>query len=250
MSYPRRTVMRSLFPLKLLQKNFDGGKSHEKDGKELIFLEQFKALRAKFEYQMEMHEYKVVAVTSAIAEEGKTLTSANLAAQLASVGRKKVLLVDTDMRKSDIATMFDAPQEPGLKEYLSGSASLDKVLLTSNAVKDLFLITGGKRGAAPADMLAGQTFRSFLQDMRNKFDVVLLDTPPILPVADTISLRDQVDKFIFIFRIGFTPYVMLQQAIEEIEKNKIIGVVLNGVDMQKYKYYKRYYGEYYHKKSE
>jgi capsular exopolysaccharide synthesis family protein len=236
--------------MKFKQEDFDGGKSYKKDGRELIFLEQFKALRAKFEYQVDMHKYKVVAVTSAIAEEGKTLTSANLAANLASVGRKKVLLVDTDMRKSDIARIFDASPKPGLKEFLTGSVPLDEIILSSNSVGGLSLISGGEKGTMPPDLLAGETFRSFLQEMRNKFDVVLLDTPPILPVADTMSLRDQVDGFILIFRIGLTPYVMLQQALEEIDKNKIIGVVLNGVEMQKYKYYQRYYGEYYHKKPE
>ena len=240
----------SLFPIKFKQEDFDGGKSYEKDGRELIFLEQFKALRAKFEYQIDIHKYKIVAVTSAIAEEGKTLTSANLAANLASVGRKKVLLVDTDMRKSDIAHMFNFSQKPGLKEFLTGSVPFEEIILSSNSVRGLSLISGGEKGTTPPDLLAGETFRSFLQEMRNRFDVVLLDTPPILPVADTMSLRDQVDGFILIFRIGLTPYVMLRQALEEIDKNKIIGVVLNGVEMQKYKYYQRYYGEYYHKKPE
>jgi capsular exopolysaccharide synthesis family protein len=244
-------VKKSLFPLgfKKKQKNYDEKKRFEKDGKELIFLEQFKALRAKFEFQANMHSYKVVAVTSAIAEEGKTLTSANLAANLASVGRKKVLLIDTDMRKSDIAPMFNAPLKPGLKEFLTGSASLDNIILSSNSAKGFSLISGGGRGKVPSDLLAGESFRSFLQEMRSRFDIVLLDTPPILPVADTLSIRDQVDGFILIFRIEYTPYVMLQQALEEIGKNKIIGVVLNGVKLQKYKYYQRYYGEYYHKKS-
>jgi capsular exopolysaccharide synthesis family protein len=242
--------MKTLFPLNVMQKDADRRKTYEKNGKELIFLEQFKALRAKFEFQVEVHKYKVVAVTSAIAEEGKTLTSANLAAQLASIGRKKVLLVDTDLRKSDIARMFDAPQKPGLREFLAGSVSLDQIVFTCDSAKGLFLIPGGEKGMVPPNMLAGDTFRSFLREMRNKFDVVLLDTSPILPVADTISLRDQVDGFLFIFRIGFTPHVMLRQAIEEIENTKIMGVVLNGVELQKYKYYKRYYGEYYHKKPE
>ncbi len=243
-------MKKSLFPSKfrIKQEDFDEKERKEKDGKELIFMEQFKALRAKFEYQADMHNYKVVAVTSAVAEEGKTLTSANLAANLASVGRKKVLLVDTDMRKSDIAPMFNAPLKPGLKEFLAGSASLDNIVLSSNSAKGFSLISGGGRGKVPSDLLAGETFRSLLLEMRRKFDIILLDTPPILPVADTLSMRDQVDGFILIFRIGFTPYVMLQQALEEIEKNKIIGVVLNGVEMQKYKYYQRYYGEYYHKK--
>jgi capsular exopolysaccharide synthesis family protein len=188
-------------------------------------------------------------VTCADASEVNTLTSANLSANLASVGRKKVLLVDTDMRKSDIAQMFNVPSKPGLKEFLAGSVALEKIILSDISGSGLRIISGGERGTVPADLLAGDRFRSFLQEMRNIFDIVLLDTPPILPVADTLSLRNQVDGFIFIFRIGFTPHVMLRQALEEIEKEKILGVVLNGVEMQKYKYYQRYYGEYYHYKS-
>jgi capsular exopolysaccharide synthesis family protein len=242
--------MRQPFLSKLKQKALVGERSYEKNGRELIFLEQFKALRAKFEYQVDIDKFKVVAVTSAIAEEGKTLTSANLAANLASVGRKKVLLIDTDLRKSDIARMFNAPAKPGLTEFLTGAVSREKIILSSNSLGGLYLVSGGEKNIAPPDLLAGEAFRSFLQEMRSEFDVVLLDTPPILPVADTMSLRDQVDGFIVIFRMGFTPYVMLQQALEEIEKTKILGVVLNGVEMQKYKYYQRYYGEYYQKKSE
>lgn len=233
-----------------MRRYFFRDKGYDKNGRELIFLEQFKALRAKFEYQLDIHKHKVVAVTSAIAEEGKTLTSANLAANLASVGRKKVLLIDTDMRKSDIARFFNAPQNPGLKEFLTGSASLENIILSSDSVSGLHIVSGGERGTAPTDLLAGDSFRSFLLEMRKKFDTILLDTPPILPVADTLSLRDQVDGFIFIFRIGFTPYVMLRQALEEIDKTKIMGVVLNGVEMKKYKYYQRYYGEYYQKKTD
>jgi capsular exopolysaccharide synthesis family protein len=238
-------VKRSPFPYKGKQEALGGKKSYEKNGRELIL-----ALRAKFEYQVDMHKYKVVAVTSAIAEEGKTLTSANLAANLASVGRKKVLLIDTDIRKSDIARMFNAPAKPGLTEFLAGAVSHDKIILSSNSLGALYLIPGGEKSIAPPDLLAGETFRSFLQEMRREFDLILLDTPPILPVADTMSLRDQVDGFILIFRMGFTPYLMLRQALEEMEQTKIIGVVLNGVELQKYKYYQRYYGAYYHKNPE
>ena len=241
-------MKRSPFSSKPKQEALVGEKRYEENGRELIFLEQFKTLRAKFEYQVDTNKYKVVAVTSAIAAEGKTLTSANLAANLASVGRKKVLLIDTDMRKSDIARMFNAPAKPGLTEFLTGAVSHDKIILASNSLGGLYLVSGGEKGIAPPDLLAGEAFRSFLQEMRSKFDVILLDTPPILAVADTMSLRDQVDGFILVFRIGFTPYVMFQQALEEIEKTKILGVVLNGVEMQKYKYYQRYYGEYYQKK--
>lgn len=248
--FERQIVKNKSYPLKVKFEDFDEGKRYEKDGKELIFLEQFKALRAKIEYQLDMKKYKVLAVTSAIAEEGKTLTSANLAANLASVGRKKVLLIDTDMRKSDIALVLDVPAKPGLTEFLDKKASLDQIIQSKDPMKRLSFIPGGEKRVAPLDLLAGEMFRSFLAEMRGIFDVVILDTPPILPVADTMSLRDQVDGFVLIFRIGFTPYVFLQQALEEIERSKILGVVLNGVDLQKFKYYQRYYGEYYQRKPE
>ena len=231
------------FPLKQIIIN--GIKGFEKDGGALIFFEQFKALRAKFEYQVDMHKYKVVAVTSSIAEEGKTTICANLAANLASIGRKKVLLIDADLRKCELAPYLKISSKPGLTEILRGSASLENGIHKSTG--ELYVIPGGERITDASDLLAGDKFRSLLKEMRSRFDFVLLDTPPILPVADTMSLRDQIDGFILIFRMGFTPHVMLRQIVDEIEKEKILGVVLNQVEPHRQKYYARYYGKYYHK---
>lgn len=211
-----------------------------------FFGEQFKTLKAKFEYKADMLKYKVVAVTSTIAGEGKTLSCANLAMNLASSGRKKVLLIDVDMRKADLARGLNIPPLPGLSEFLSGTVGL-KDILRNSFIPGLYIIAAGTRIHAPADLLTGDKFRSFLADIRDHFDVILLDTPPILPVADTLGLKDQVDGFIFIFRAEFTPYSMLKQAIEEIEEKNIIGVVLNGVEPYKEKHYQRYYGKYYKK---
>jgi capsular exopolysaccharide synthesis family protein len=228
-----------------MRKIVNGVKGFEKDRGALIFYEQFKALRAKFEHQLDSRKYKVVAVTSSIAEEGKTCTCVNLAANLASIGRKKVLLVDADLRKSDLAHYLNVSTKPGLSDYLNGSAPLEKVI--NKPMEGLYFIPGGERTNGASELLAGEKFRSFLVQMRDKFDLILLDTPPVLPVADTMSIKDQIDAFLFIFRMGFTPYVMLRQVIEDMGKEKIIGVVLNRVEPQSQKYYKRYYGRYYHK---
>ncbi|MBI5249631.1 MAG: CpsD/CapB family tyrosine-protein kinase [Desulfomonile tiedjei] len=211
-----------------------------------FFSEQFKAFKAKFEYRADMLKFKVVAVTSAIAGEGKTLSCANLAMNLASSGRKKVLLIDVDLRKADLARGLNIPSMPGLSEFLSGTVGL-KDILRNSYIPGLYVIAAGTRVASPADLLAGDKFRSFLTDIRDHFDLIIMDTPPILPVADTLSLKDQVDGFIFLYRTGFTPYNMLKQAIEEIGEKNVIGVVLNGVEPQKEKYYQRYYGKYYRK---
>jgi tyrosine-protein kinase Etk/Wzc len=228
-----------------MRKIVNGVKGFEKDRGALIFYEQFKALRAKFEHQLDSQKYKVVAVTSSIAEEGKTCTCVNLAANLASIGRKKVLLVDADLRKSDLAHYLNVSTKPGLSDYLNGSAPLEKVI--SKPMEGLYFIPGGERTNGASELLAGEKFRSFLVQMRDKFDLILLDTPPVLPVADTMSIKDQIDAFLFIFRMGFTPYVMLRQVVEDMGKEKIMGVVLNCVEPQSQKYYKRYYGKYYHK---
>jgi capsular exopolysaccharide synthesis family protein len=211
-----------------------------------MFVEQFKTLRAKFEYRADMLQCKVVAVTSAIAGEGKTLTSGSLAANLASTGRRKVLLVDADLRKSDLARGLRINPLPGLAEYLSGSVRMHEILRNS-IVPGLYVIPGGMRIAAPGDLLAGERFRSFLKEIRDAFDVVLLDTPPIIPVSDTLSIRDLVDGFILVYRAGFTPHLLFKQTLEEIGDKHLMGVVLNGVEPQSERYYQRYYGKYYKK---
>lgn len=218
-------------------------------GTDPLFYEQFKALKAKFEYKAEAMKLKVVAVTSAIAGEGKTLTCSTLAMDMASSGRKKVLLIDVDMRKSDLAAGLNVPQAPGLREFLMGTVG-SKDILRNSFMPGLYIIPAGNRTASPADLLSGEKFRAFLTEIRDHFDLVLLDTPPILPVADTLALREYVDGFVFMYRVGFTPYLMLKNAIEEVGEEKVIGVVLNGVEPQKEKYYQRYYGKYYRKAGE
>lgn len=211
-----------------------------------VYLEQIKAMRAKFEYRIDMLKIKVVAVTSAIAGEGKTTSCAQLAIHLAMTGRKKVLLIDADMRKSDLAKGMNLPTLPGLGEFLTGAVTL-KEIVRNSFLPGLYIISGGSRIGEPANLLSGEKFRAFLGDVRSHFDVILLDTPPILPVADTLGLRDQVDGFLFLYRVGYTPYPMLRQATEEVGEEKILGVVLNGVMPKNQRYYQRYYGKYYQK---
>ena len=210
----------------------------------ILFHEQFKALRAKIDDYLEKEGGRTIAITSAIAEEGKTVTCVNLAMNIATTGRKKVLLVDTDMRKSDLAQGMDLEPGPGLSEDLSGNANV-KEILRNSLVPGLHVIPAGSEIPESTDLLAREQFRSFLKSAREAFDVILLDTPPVIPVADTLSLRDQVDRFLLVYRAGFTPYPLLQQVIGEIGEQKILGVVINRVKLMTNKYYKKYYGNYY-----
>ncbi len=211
-----------------------------------IFNEQHKNFCARVEYAIDTQGCKVVAVTSAIAGEGKTVSTLNLARNLAGTGRKKVVLVDLDLRKSDLAKGLRFSSTPGVAELLGGTATLDDVLrhVLSHG---LTVIPSGKRVAVPWEMITGEKFRDFLQVLRDLYDVVLLDTPPVVPVSDTLALREVVDRFVLVYRLGFTPHTLFRQALEDIGEAKLLGVLLNGVPPQTERYYQRYYGKYYMK---
>jgi capsular exopolysaccharide synthesis family protein len=186
----------------------------------------------------------VLAVSSAVAGEGKTLTAIQLAANMAATGRKKVLLVDMDLRKPSIARELGIASDSGLSEFLSESVPKEKILRNS-VVPGLSVIIGGKTISSPTDMLAGEKFRSLLRELREQFDLVILDTPPILPVPDAVTISEQVDAFILLFRFSHTPHQLFRQAIDELGERKIVGVVLNGEEKKTDKYYHKYYGKYY-----
>jgi capsular exopolysaccharide synthesis family protein len=213
---------------------------------DLIFNEQFKNFSARFEYNVDVRGLKTVAVTSSIAGEGKTVSTVNLAMNLASTGRKKVLLVDFDLRKSDLARGLRIPPRPGMAEYLSGSASLEDTIRYGLA-KGLHVIPSGAQIAAPWELITGDRFRGFLKDIRDTYDVILLDTPPIVPVSDSLALREVVDGFILVYRLGYTPHTLFRRTMEDIGEPKLLGVLLNGEEPQSQRYYQRYYGKYYMK---
>ncbi len=219
-------------------------------GKEdVLFNEKVKGLRAMVEQKADLHQMRLIGITSSIAGEGKTLTCVQLGRSLASTGRKKILLVDVDIRKADLTHGMGARRTPGLTEYLLGGATLPQILQATK-VPNLSLITTGIEANSPADLLAGDKFKSFLQEIRSSYDLVLLDTPPILPVADTPTIRELTDGFLLVYRVGSTPYTMLRQAIEELEEKNVLGAVLNGVEVSSDSYYRKYYGTYYHRNKE
>jgi protein-tyrosine kinase len=212
--------------------------------KDQIFTEQYKNFSARLEYAIDARGCKVVAISSAVAGEGKTVSTVNLASNLASSGRKRVLLIDLDLRKSDLAKGLRFPSIPGMVELLEGSANLNEVLRFV-ITQGLHVIPSGKRVSNPWGLLSGEKFRSFLQELRGQYDVILLDTAPMLPVSDTLVLRDLVDGIVLVHRLGYTPHNLFRDALEDIGEKKLLGVLLNGVEPHSERYYQRYYGKYY-----
>ena len=135
---------------------FDVGKE------DVLFHEKFKGLRAMVEQKADFHQMRLLGITSSIAGEGKTITCTQLGRSLASTGRKKVLLVDVDIRKADLTHGMGGNRSPGLTEYLLGGVPLQQILRVTK-VPNLSLITSGIEVNSPADLLAGDKFKSFLQ---------------------------------------------------------------------------------------
>jgi len=209
-----------------------------------FYTEIMRGLRARVEHRIDTTGFRALGVTSAVAGEGKTITAIQLAVNMASTGRKKVLLMDLDLRKSDIAREMRIGATPGLSEYLSGPVSREEIIRITS-IRGLYLVPAGKPVPSPVDMLAGEKFRSFIKELRGHFDLLILDTPPILPVPDVLTVSEQLDAFILIFRLSYTPYKLLRQAVDELGTGRIMGVVLNGDEKKSDKYYSRYYGNYY-----
>jgi capsular exopolysaccharide synthesis family protein len=209
-----------------------------------FYTEMIRGFRAKVEHRIDATGLRILGLTSAVAGEGKTKIAIHLAVNMASTGRKKVLLMDLDLRKSDIAREMHIGDGPGLSEFLTGAVSREEIL-KSTSIRGLFLIPAGKTLRSPVDMLAGEKFRSLLKELRSHFDLLILDTPPILPVPDALTVSEQLDAFILVFRLSFTPHKLFQQAVDELGTGKIMGVVLNGEEKKSDRYYSRYYGNYY-----
>ncbi len=191
---------------------------------------------------------KTILITSAQSAEGKTTLSANLAAALASSGGT-VVLVDGDLRKPSVRKHFGIDADrPGLVEALTGQASLDEILIT-DCMKNCSIITSGRIPPNPAELLGSMELASLLDELAKRFDYVLIDSPPVLPVTDSVVLSRLVDGVVMVLKGGATPQAVARDAKQRLISvgARILGVVLNDVDIRggDYYHYNRYYYYYY-----
>ena len=185
---------------------------------------------------------QVVAVTSALPSEGKSLTALNCAVVLAQHGAS-VLLVDADLRQPSLHTAFELPQEPGLSELLTGMTSSQEAEAKSSTLPDLTVLTAGRARGCPAESLAGADMAARIADWRARFDYVVLDTPPVSLFTDAVQLGRQADAVLLVARYGVTTRYALGHTVEVLRRGNAepVGIVLNGID-PKYRdsYYHRY----------
>jgi capsular exopolysaccharide synthesis family protein len=211
--------------------------------------EAYRVLRTNLHYANPDTPLRRFLVTSAGPAEGKTTTVANLAVCLAQAERT-VLVVDADLRRPVLHTVFDQPDTPGLSAFLAGDASLDTVV-QKTAVTNLWLVASGRVPPNPAELLASRRMREFLESVGTQYDVVLVDSPPVLAVGDACSLASLVDGVLLVVGSGEVPRAALHRARDQVAAvhGRILGVVINRFDARAdgypnryYDYYERYYG--------
>ncbi len=209
--------------------------------------EAYKALRTNLQFCGE--DIKVVDITSCTPNEGKSTVVRLLARSLAEAG-KNVVLLDADMRKSVLIGKMGAHETnlQGLSHFLSGQASLNDVLCETN-IPGMYVIFSGSVPPNPAELLGGKRFRALLDSLKQSFDYVIVDTPPLGSVIDSAVVANECDGSILVLEYGVISYQLAQDVVEQLKKADcpILGTVLNKVDMKKSRYYGKYYGRYYGK---
>jgi capsular exopolysaccharide synthesis family protein len=181
-----------------------------------------------------------VLITSTIAEEGKSIVAGNLAVTLARKKEQKVLLIDGDLRRPVMAARFGLEERGGLSEWLRrGPGSLPAIYQLDQL--DFFLLPAGSPPENPLELMQSGRLAELVSQLETLFDWILIDSPPVLPLADSIVWARLVDGILLVTREGTTEKKHLQRGLEALEHSKLLGVVLNSAtNVDHTKYYQRY----------
>ena len=239
--------------LKALGKSKPVSTETENHGKHLItskssmrILEAYRMARTNLFYSGNNEDGGVVfGVTSASPSDGKSLTCANLAISFSMSG-KRVLLIDCDMRKPTQKKAFGVHTDSGLSEYLAGVVETPNIVDTS--YENLSLLTSGRCPPNPAELLYRPRLAELIASVRESFDFIFVDLPPVEMISDATIVHPYIQSYILVIRMKKSDYHLVQGAIESIEKvdGKIAGIVMNDVEdrSESYRYKSRHYGRY------
>ena len=231
----------------------------KKDKRELIvhtkpkssIAESFRSLRANLKFIVEKksdNEATIITITSTVTSEGKTTIASNLALVLEMYG-KKVIVVNFDLRKPTLHTVFDLPNAKGLSEYLSNQATLSEIIKHTK-FKNLDIIPAGALPPNPSELIASKKVEEMFEELKYQYDYIVLDTPPIGLVSDTSDLLSISDIVLYVFRSDYSKkeFIKAMNKFHIEKKIKKLGVIINGVkNKDGYYGYGGYYGEYYEK---
>jgi capsular exopolysaccharide synthesis family protein len=216
--------------------------------------EAYRALRTSILLSSFGAPPKVILVTSASPQEGKTTISANSALVLAQRG-SRVLLIDADLRRPSIDKLFGVRSRGGLSTLISGSDKVEDVVIPCPEVPNLWILPAGPIPPQPAELLGSTVMKDHIAHWRSFFDHIIIDTPPCLSVTDAVLLSPEADRVILVARSGQTTKAALRRACEMLLQvnARVMGIVLNALNRHSaeeyYQYGGRYANHYYHEES-
>ena len=207
--------------------------------------ETFKVLRGQILFPKDRKVPRSMLVTSTFPAEGKSYVAANLAATLALSIDEYVLLIDTDLRRPRLHRMFGYSKVQGLHEYLVGGRKLEELVLKSGIDK-LSILPAGKPPRNPTELLSSSMMVKFLDEVKERYQdrFVIIDSPPSNVATEGKFLAQYVDGIIFVVMANKTPRKDIEKAIDNLGRDKILGIVFNGYEQVRKNYY-RYYDRYY-----
>lgn len=200
--------------------------------------EAIRTLRTNLQFSL-IDNSKVIMVTSSIPGEGKSFVSANLAAAFSMVD-KKVLLIDCDLRKGRQAKLFGIKGEKGLSILLLEDVKNYKKYIYKTNIENLFVLPNGIVPPNPSELLGSEKMKTLMDELKNDYDIIILDSPPVSAVADALVLTNITDKIIIVCAYNKTPIDLLSDTKKSLESvhDKIAGVVINKLKREKgSKYY-------------
>lgn len=206
--------------------------------------EEFRTLRTRLNHLQTLQPLHTLVVTSASPAEGKSFTATNLAVTQAQLADKRILLADFDFRRPNVDKTFQIDCAPGITDYLRGTAKLSEILHRISGT-NLYILTAGDVVPNPLELLNLKECKALIDALRNHFDWVVLDSPPLLFAADANLLSTMCDGTILVVRIGSTTFDSVTRALQSLCENNVLGIVVNGARRgelySKYSYYHDYY---------
>jgi len=190
-----------------------------------IVAERYRQLAATLYHDGRSSGARVIMITSALPGEGKTLLASNLALTLSSSYRSRVLLIDGDLRRPSLHSAFGVPVSPGVSDCFADGENRPVPIVQVSPT--LSLVVAGQAQVDPMRIVAGTAFQRFIREDTPDYDWVILDTPPVALLTDANIMSSSVDRIILVVKASTTPYDAIQKAIDNVGRERIIGVVLN-----------------------
>jgi capsular exopolysaccharide synthesis family protein len=194
--------------------------------KHAIASEQFRLLATRLQQLQQSRKFKSVLLTSALAGEGKSLIIANLAVSLAQGGQQRVLVVDADLRKPGLSSIVEVEGRPGLREWHQNSRPISDFICRI-ADNNIWVLPAGQTIVDPLELLKSSRIAEILTTLTAMFDWVLIDSPPLLPLADAEIISRICDGTMIVVRREKSPKSALKQALERVPPSKMTGLLLN-----------------------